>query len=269
MLVRDRPELEVLLLRRTSRAAFTPGATVFPGGAVDPADRAAGARVAGITDAEASREHGVPSGGLAYRVAAVRECFEEAGILLARERVTGAHATPPPQWRDACNAGTATLAGVLEACDLLVDARELRVFSHWLTPIGAPRRYDTWFFVAPAPDGNDGEHDDVELVASEWVRPRDALARERRGDIELIVPTSRSLETLARFRYADDVLAALDAVPRDAQGRPYVVADGAGERVVLPGDDVARAGRWTIPLPDVGSRTERRMLAGGASRCPT
>jgi 8-oxo-dGTP pyrophosphatase MutT (NUDIX family) len=269
MLVRDRPELEVLVLRRTPRAVFTPGATVFPGGAVDPADRDGGARVVGMTDAEASRDHGVPSGGLAYRVAAVRECFEEAGILLARERASGAPATPPPRWRDACNAGTATLADVLEACDLLVDARELRVFSHWLTPIGAPRRYDTWFFVAPAPDGNDGEHDDAELVASEWVRPREALARQRRGDIELITPTARSLETLARFRYAGDLLGALDAVPRDAQGRPFVVADGSGERVVLPGDDVARAGRWTIPLPDIHFRTGQRVLAEGASACPT
>lgn len=268
MLVRDRPGLEVLVLRRTPHAVFVPGATVFPGGAVEPADRAAAARVAGITDEEASRDHGLASGGLAYRVAAVRECFEEAGILLARRR-DGGRVLPDPAWRRACNAGTATLADVLEACDLVVDGRALRVFSHWLTPIGAPRRYDTWFFVAPAPDGDDGRPDDSELVASEWVRPGDALARARRGEIELIEPTLRSLVALERFRTAAELLAALDAVPRDGAGRPFVVGDGVGERVVLPGDDVAGAGRWTIPLPDVDFRVRGRALAEGASSWPT
>src|SRR5690349_22102925 len=87
ILVSDRPDLHVLMLERTSRAVFSPGATVFPGGAVDPADREprATARVVDLDDDAASREHGLVAGGLGFRVAAVRECFEEAGILLARE----------------------------------------------------------------------------------------------------------------------------------------------------------------------------------------
>src|SRR5512142_3121682 len=85
MLVSDRPDLHVLVLERTSRAVFGPGATVFPGGAVDAADREprATARVVGLDDATASLEHGLDAGGLGFRIAAVRECFEEAGILLA------------------------------------------------------------------------------------------------------------------------------------------------------------------------------------------
>src|SRR5256885_8065618 len=87
ILVSDRPDLHVLMLERTSRAVFGPGATVFPGGAVDAADRSARAhaRVVGLDDAAASREHGLDAGGLGFRLAAVRECFEEAGILLAHD----------------------------------------------------------------------------------------------------------------------------------------------------------------------------------------
>ncbi len=91
ILVSDRPDLHVLVLERTSQAVFGPGATVFPGGAVDPADRdtRSHARVVDLADKEASAEHGLLGDGLAFRIAAVRECFEESGILLARDAGTG------------------------------------------------------------------------------------------------------------------------------------------------------------------------------------
>ena len=95
---------------------------------------------------------------------------------------------------------------MLETEDLVVDAGALRVFSHWLTPVGAPRRYDTWFFVARSPDDQDGVHDDAELVASEWLRPMDALRRHARGDLELILPTMRCLEALARYPTVESLL---------------------------------------------------------------
>jgi 8-oxo-dGTP pyrophosphatase MutT (NUDIX family) len=265
MLVRDAPDLEVFVLRRTAQAVFGPGATVFPGGAVDPADAAAVSRVVGADETAASTELGLAEGGLARRVAAVRECLEEAGILLARSEQDHAFAAPRAEWRDALNAGHATLAQVLEAERLVIDARDLRVFAHWLTPLGAPRRYDTWFFVARAPEGQDGAHDDSELVASEWVRPTDALRRHEHGEIELILPTMRSLAALARFRSVDALFAALDAVPRDEQERPLVVADASGERVLLPGDEPRRATSWTIPLPDIDVREETRIVAAGGS----
>src|SRR5436305_8683243 len=90
ILVADRPDLHVLMLERTSRAVFGPGATVFPGGAVDSDDGAAALadRIVGIDDAVASAHQGIEEGGLAFRVAALRECFEEAGILLARHAAT-------------------------------------------------------------------------------------------------------------------------------------------------------------------------------------
>jgi len=267
ILVSDRPDLHVLMLERTRRAVFGPGATVFPGGAVDADDRNPRllARVVDLDDRAASAEHGLGGGGLGFRVAAVRECFEEAGILLACDAVTGAPVAHTPRLatlRDELNAGTRRFVDLLESDALAVTARTLRLFSHWLTPVGAPRRYNTWFFVAPSPDGADGTHDDNELVASGWVRPRDALAQHATGHIDLILPTERSLRALAHYPHVADLFCDLDAVTRDAHGRPQVVTDGTGERVALAGDTGASTGHWTIPLPDISFRAERAVASG-------
>jgi 8-oxo-dGTP pyrophosphatase MutT (NUDIX family) len=262
ILVSDRPDLHVLMLERTRRAVFGPGATVFPGGAVDPADGAPGLaeRIVGLDDAGASADQGIARGGLAFRAAAVRECFEEAGILLARDaasRRPAEHDDGLATTRIELNAGTAAFGDVLTARNLVLDAVALRVFSHWLTPLGAPRRYNTWFFVAPAPDGEDGTHDDNELVASAWVRPIDALAQYERGQIDLIFPTEMSLRALSHYERSRDLLSDLDAVRRDAHGRPEVVSDGNGERVALPHDLGRPTMHWTIPLPDISYRVEQ------------
>jgi 8-oxo-dGTP pyrophosphatase MutT (NUDIX family) len=256
ILVSDRPDLHVLMLERTRRAVFGPGATVFPGGALDPDD---GARrlaelIVGLDDRSASIEQGIARGGLGFRVAAVRECFEEAGILLARDAATGRRAEHDAALEAAradLNAGALAFGDLLAKRDLVLDARELRVFAHWLTPLGAPRRYNTWFFVAPAPDGEEGTHDDNELVASAWVRPIDALAQHAVGDIDLIFPTEMSLRALSRYDRARDLLSDLDAVPRAASGLLAVVREGNGERVALPSDAGRPTIRWTIPLPDI------------------
>jgi 8-oxo-dGTP pyrophosphatase MutT (NUDIX family) len=212
MLVRDQPDLHVFVMRRNPMVVFTPGATVFPGGALDDDDRSPALfqRVIGLDDAVASIEHEQPEGGLAFRVAAVRECFEESGILLARHASTGervAHHERYTHWRDRCNANHATFAEMLVAEDLVIDGRDLRVFAHWITPPGAPRRYDTWFFLAESPEGHEGVHDDNELVDSGWIRPLDALHAFAAGDIDLILPTQRSLEYLAQFSSTRALLA--------------------------------------------------------------
>jgi|SoiMethySBSTD1v2_1073268.scaffolds.fasta_scaffold782495_2 8-oxo-dGTP pyrophosphatase MutT (NUDIX family) len=267
ILVSDRPDLHVLMLERTRRAVFGPGATVFPGGAVDPDDGAAGLaeRIIGTDDAGASAAQGIARGGLAFRVAAVRECFEEAGILLARQAASGRpaeHDEALATARTELNAGTAAFGDLLVTRDLVLDARELRVFAHWLTPLGAPRRYNTWFFVAPAPEGEDGTHDDNELVASAWVRPVDALAQHARDHIDLIFPTEMSLRALSHYTHSRELLADLDAVRRDADGRPEVVSEGTGERVALPQDVGRPTTSWTIPLPDISFRlSERREVS--------
>ncbi len=193
------------MLQRTNKAAFLPGAFVFPGGALDPDDSGerAARRVRGLDDAQASARLGLASGGLAYWMAAARECFEEAGILLAVDDqgtpVSPARAAGLEQLREPLNAGTLPFSEILEKENLYIPARDIAYYSHWITAPGRPRRFSTRFFVACAPLGQHGAHDKSETVHSVWVSPRDALERGRRGEIELIFPTRSTLADLAPF----------------------------------------------------------------------
>jgi 8-oxo-dGTP pyrophosphatase MutT (NUDIX family) len=247
MLVRDDPELEVFMLRRNLESEFVAGAYVFPGGAVDADDRdpALLARVHGRSDTEASALLELPGGGLGFWVAAIRETFEEAGVLLARSARTDepvdfvdpVTAVRLDEARWAVDAGERPFLDFVLNEDLVLDAGALHLFSHWITPAGAPRRYDTWFFVAEAPEGHAYLHDDTETVASVWVRPADALAQAKRAEIDLIFPTIRSLVTMSEFASAD---AFVDAVRSATAGpEPRFVADHNGARVLLPGEEVA------------------------------
>ena len=251
MLVRDGPGgMEVFMLRRNLNSDFVGGAYVFPGGAVDQADRAADLEAVcdGRTDAEASRILGVSQGGLAFWVAAIRECFEEAGVLLAYRqgeseggRVISfrdeAVAARFASHRDALNAGTLRLVDLCRTEGLRLDARRIHYFSHWITPLGAPRRYDTRFFVAAAPPEQVPLHDDRETIAHLWVTPAAALERERRGELEMILPTIKNLEAISRFDRASDLLAAASTIEHVPAIQPRVVRDGEGVRIVLPGDE--------------------------------
>lgn len=245
MLVRDGPELEVFMLRRNLETQFMGGAYVFPGGAVDADDRAPEllARCDGRDDATASAALRLPVGGLGFWVAAVREAFEEAGVLLARSAATRLPvdldaptvASRVEGIRRAVGRGERSFLEVVQGEDLVLDAGALHLFSHWITPAGAPRRYDTWFFAAAAPDGHAYVHDDSETVASVWIRPGDALDRAERGELDLIFPTIRNLEQLARFPSARDLLDAVrDATSSSAS--PRMVADASGARILLPID---------------------------------
>jgi 8-oxo-dGTP pyrophosphatase MutT (NUDIX family) len=266
MLVRDAPApsggtaLEVLMVRRNLRSDFVGGAYVFPGGAVDPLDGGAEAEACctGRTDAEASALLGFPSGGLAYWVAVVRETFEEAGLLLAR-RVGGPAllAGDPAEEarfaaeRVAVNAGTRRFLDLCRAEQLLLTVGDIHYFAHWVTPRGAPRRYDTRFFVAAAPPGQIAAHDAGETIAEVWISPDDALARHRAGEIEIIFPTIRNLQAIGRFATSAALLGAAErassAVPAI---EPRVVPDGNGMRIVLPGDPAYE--RAPVPDPDDG-----------------
>jgi 8-oxo-dGTP pyrophosphatase MutT (NUDIX family) len=237
MLVRDDPDLEVFMLRRNLNADWVGGAYVFPGGAVDEGDRAPAvlARCRDRSDADACTRLGVATAGLGFWVAAVRETFEEAGVLLARSAATDAPVDPSSAVletrRDELNHGRLSFEAILEGEDLVVDVGALHYFSHWITPEGNHRRYDTRFFVAAAPDGHAYLHDDAETVASVWIRPEDALAAADRGELDLIFPTRKSLEALGRFEHAHELLAAVaDAEP------PRVVREFGGTRIALPGD---------------------------------
>ncbi len=223
MLVRDgehgeRP-LEVFMLRRHPRTAFG-SVHVFPGGVVDLTDHAADLdrRCPGLTDADASDQLGIDHGGLAFWVAAIRESFEEAGVLLARHAdgraVRFDHAPEVERrfddHRRQVHAGSRSLLAVLVAEDLVLSVDQVRYVSHWITPEGEPKRFDTRFFLARAPEGQAYLHDDDEIIGSEWVRPADALARCRVGEFDMIWPTISSLESIGAFPSADDLLAAHD-----------------------------------------------------------
>jgi 8-oxo-dGTP pyrophosphatase MutT (NUDIX family) len=243
MLVRDAgagPDgsLEVLMLRRHPESVFAAGAWVFPGGRVDDADALATPIAAGPSHEEANQALGLPSGGLAYWVAAARECFEEAGILLARHADTGAWldttafggsrrhyqgdtSCPPGEWSSArlarhrrdVHTGAASLAAVLEAEGLVLDLSGVHYVSHWITPPGrTARRFDTRFFVAVAPPDQPVSHDATETVESVWITPTAALARGAGGEITLLIPTIANLKALTQFSSSEELVAAARAL---------------------------------------------------------
>jgi 8-oxo-dGTP pyrophosphatase MutT (NUDIX family) len=277
MMVRDAPGLEVLMVRRNLRSDFVGGAYVFPGGAVDPADGGAeaGALCDGRTDAEASTLLGLDRGGLAYWVAALRETFEEAGLLLARgsdgELVSDADAGVEArlvEHRRALNQGSRPFLEVCRLEHLALACDLVHYFAHWITPAGAPRRYDTRFFVAPAPAGQTPLHDEGETIAAVWLPPAEALRRHREGEIELIFPTIRNLQAIARFDTSGQLLDAAAAASGSVPAiEPRVRADGgAGVRIVLPGDpDYDRAGSGPPPGDPVDFNAAVRAVSRQAN----
>lgn len=247
MIVRDSGDgPEVFMLRRNPQSAFVGGAFVFPGGAVDDHDRLdpdLDDITSGLTDADASARLGIGTGGLAYWVAAIRECFEEAGLLLAYGPDGTIMRFDDPRTesrfarhRAAVDAGAVRLVEVCEQEGLTLACDSIHYFSHWITPVGPPRRYDTRFFVARAPELQIGVHDDRETVANLWVRPSDALERRAAGELEMIQPTIRNLEAIARFPDVASLIAAADLAGRMATAPPRMVQEDGGTRIPLPGD---------------------------------
>lgn len=246
MLVRDAPELEVFMLRRNLKSDFVGGAYVFPGGGVDDEDHDANLETIAIgrSDAEASDWLGVASGGLAYWVAAIRECFEEAGVLLASNRETGeiVDFTAPEvaerfvEHRRAVNAGERQLVDIVREEALVFDVGNIYYFAHWITPPGPPRRYDTRFFVTAAPAGQVPLHDDRETVASTWIRPAEALERSGTGDFQLIFPTIRNLQAIAKYESSQELLDAARPIRPIVTVRPRVATSDGGMRLLIPGD---------------------------------
>lgn len=259
-LVRDSDDgLEVLMLQRNFQSGFMPGIYVFPGGALDESDYSQEARALciGLDDSTASGILKVERGGLAYWIAAIRESFEEAGILLACD----AHGdmvdlTDPAALerfracRDALNGGERQFSALVAAENLRLAADRLVYFSHWITPLGAPRRYDTRFFIARAPEAQDALHDDLETIGHRWVRPPAALAAHARGQFSLRTPTLRTLELFGQFRAADELIAAMRGRIEVQTLLPRIAKDG---RRLLPGDPgyeeaatAERRGEWQI-----------------------
>ncbi|MDX1402133.1 MAG: MBL fold metallo-hydrolase, partial [Kiloniellales bacterium] len=245
ILVRDAAHgLEVLLAKRTHLANFAGGAYVFPGGAVDDADSAPDLATfaSGIDDAEASKRLGIEQGGIGYWIAAIRECFEEAGLLFAHthdgelidiEEDAARHFDAA---RRALAAGETTLLQFLQSRNLYLATDRLHYFGHWITQAGRPRRYTTRFFLAEAPTRQTPSHDGEELVNHLWIHPGEAIERNRTGDINLMFPTLKTLESLANLRNVAEALAyARSPRPMPAMN-PRVGIGSAGKKLLLPGD---------------------------------
>lgn len=236
MLLRDGPAgLEVLMLERHVESDFAGGALVFPGGKVDEEDRTLPpARWTGLDLDEAAPVMGAaPELTLGWHVAALRETFEEAGVLLARrggEPVTSADLSTPAvreaRQRLAARDAALSLSDWLAEHDLVLDLGALTWWSWWVTPPGLHKRYETRFFVAEAPAGQIGAHDEVETTSMRWTTPSDALAAGRDGSATVIYPTRKNLEVLAGFESTD---AAIEAARRGAVDRrrtvPEIVRD--------------------------------------------
>jgi len=205
---------EILMLKRARQLAFFPNAWVFPGGRVDASD------------------HEVPTMGVvegletpAYAVAAVRECFEEAGVWLGK-------GSPSTALRNALNARQGSL---LDEEGLVADLERLHLFSRWVTPIAEPKRYDTFFFLTQLREDEpfQPQADQSETVDSGWFAPQDAIDAHRRGEVFLAPPTLLTLMELASF----DTYEAVVASKRDISPIMPVHRKDPDLEILLPGHD--------------------------------
>jgi 8-oxo-dGTP pyrophosphatase MutT (NUDIX family) len=236
--------LETFMLCRHQQSGFMGGAHVFPGGKVDLGDtdpgwraridRSAGdlSKQLGETDAEV---------GQGLLVAAVRETFEEAGVLLA----STAPGADLAEARQRLHDGAAFL-DIANELDLKIHSKALTPYARWITPKMESRRFDTRFYVAVVPDNQSARHDGTETTSAVWLRPARAIENMFEGRIKLAPPTVRTLQWLADFEDADAVIA--DALSRKPPlVRPEIVTADGGWFLALPGDPAHPEGEPVLP----------------------
>jgi 8-oxo-dGTP pyrophosphatase MutT (NUDIX family) len=234
---------EVFMVRRHEGTAFMGGAHVFPGGRVDAVDADADdSWCDGIAHATQQLD-GLPAAeAIAYHVAAARELFEEAGVLLARhahgEFVSLAGAEDHERLkrdRPRVHGGETTLRAVIEREHLRLALDALVLFSHWVTPPIDSRQFDTRFFMARVPPHQTPAHDDTETTHSLWVRPADAIAQSMRDEIVLPPPTWSTLRELEPFASVEDALA-WARQRRVVRRMPKALEQDGHRMLVMPGD---------------------------------
>lgn len=236
VLLRDNGPFEVFLVQRSDSIAFLGGAHVFPGGRVDPADHIhdVDATTEGIKWA-VSRMPDVPAeAAVAHHVAALRELFEEAGVLLAGPLTATSIDRLTAYRRDLLD-GRITFAEIIQREHLHLMLDGLAYFAHWVTPEIEIKRFDTRFFIARAPEGQTPIHDESETTHSEWLTPAAAIDRCRTGLISLPPPTWTTLRMLGTF---DSIDAVFSWARRKAIPRVQPRFEKRGDRTLLfyPGD---------------------------------
>ncbi len=230
-------EIEVFMMVRHYQIDFSSGALVFPGGSVDAGDKEIIARPELYSGGD-----GLDEAALSFRIAAIRETFEESGILVARPRgskalIDGKRAAEiEANHRTALCEGKTSFLNVIAESGVSLALDELVPYAHWITPEGMPKRFDTWFFLAAAPPAQLGAHDGKESTDSIWASPREALAGGESGRFKLPFPTTRNLIRLGK---QPGVRAALE----DVQGKPVVTVmpvmtrlDNGGRRLRIPAE---------------------------------
>lgn len=234
---------EILLVRRRAGDAFGESYT-FPGGVVDDDESASHAYSQGITPVEADAVLSVDQDGLDYYSAAIRELFEETGILLARDAAG--------EWfsgdadldgsRKDVDQGTLPWSDFLRDQGIEMASGALHYFAYWETPLHLPKRWSTRFFLAKLPRGQDATHDGSELTDCRWIVAADALMLGRDGDMKLPVPTVSTLESLSRLNTVDEMLAW--ANERASQGieriLPERVCSDGKTKYLVSGDSNSR-----------------------------
>jgi 8-oxo-dGTP pyrophosphatase MutT (NUDIX family) len=266
VLLRDRGTPEVFLVKRHDSVAFMGGAHVFPGGSIDSTDHLDDPELIcdGVASATARRADVTADAAIAFHVAAVRELFEEAGVLLARRdgAMVSLDIGSDPHWqgyRRQLAAGVLTMPALAarESLRLALDA--LACFAHWVTPEIETRRFDTRFFAAVAPEHQQATHDDAETTHGEWMSAADAIARCHRGEIMLPPPTWTTLRQVERFASVADVMAwaRTCSVPRVQPG--FIERDET-RIAVLPGDPECP------PVAGFEAKECRFVLEGGRWR---
>ena len=202
----DRQETEVLLLQRNHRGTFVAGATLYPGGALDSDDgrvrtqpHSLGASGGAGGDASSAGDEGWVTHLRMSAVAAARECFEEAGVLLAANDDGSWASSSQVSSVASAWAPQSSFSDAVREAGLHIPVARFLPWGRWVTPIGASRRYDTVFFVVAAPAHHEVRVDGVEIVAAAWWSPAAALDAEAAGELRLVTPTRKTLERLAGY----------------------------------------------------------------------
>lgn len=240
VLVRDGDEidgdgLEVLMVRRHRDTSFG-SADAFPGGTLCADDGRVGEYCGGVDGEDANRYLGTPSSGLDFYSAAIRELFEETGVLLVvGDSIPG---RVQDDQRVALAQGELSWRLFLAQQHLTLDAGALHYVSHWEAPLDSRPRFSTRFFVADMPVDQKVRHDGRELVDSRWVSPSRALRLGRDGELNLPFPTMKNLEALAAFRNRRELMqwARLRWQNGVRKMRGFVLEENGTRRIVLPGE---------------------------------
>lgn len=215
LLVRDGADgFEVFMVKRHHEIDFASGAMVFPGGKVDPADSDAAARAAAVA------ADGLDDAALGFRISAIREAFEETGILIATaadgSELAGARVVELKQaYAAALEKGAVTMGEMAARERLRYRLDRLVPFAHWITPAVLPKRFDTPFYItaAPAAQIDAARHDGREAVESVWIGPEEAVRRADRGEVTMVFATRMNLIKLAGAASVAEALAAARAAP--------------------------------------------------------